>query len=99
MKFSKAASFSKTLMLISVVLCVLGLTMTGAEMTTIRTAASLTAMVLIIIAVAVVLRYCRCPHCGKRIFFGVAKVKYCPNCRRDLETGKKVSKKKVKSQK
>lgn len=99
MKFSKAASYAKTLVLIALVLCVLGLTMTGTEMTTIRTASSLTALILIIIAVVLVVLYCRCPYCGKRIFFGVAKVKYCPDCRRDLETGKKVSKKKVKSQK
>ena len=99
MKFSKAASYAKTLILIALVLCILGLTMTGAELTTIRTAASITALILIIIAVVLVLMYCRCPYCGKRIFFGVSRVKYCPDCRRDLETGKKVSKKKAKSQK
>lgn len=99
MKFSKAASFSRTLTVIALVLCILGLTMTGTDMTTIRTAASVTAMILILIAVIIVYTYCRCPYCGKRIFFGVAKVKYCPACRRDLESGKKVSKKKAKTQK
>ena len=49
--------------------------------------------VLCLCAVYVVVRYCRCPHCGKRIFLGVLKVKTCPACHRDLESGRKAKKK------
>jgi len=49
--------------------------------------------VLCIITLYIIIRYCRCPHCGKRIFLGVLKVKTCPACHRDLETGKKTKKK------
>ena len=34
----------------------------------------------------------RCPHCGKRIMFGVLKITVCPSCRRSLITGKKAKK-------
>lgn len=40
----------------------------------------------------VVYRYCRCPNCGKIIFFGVAVIKVCPRCHRSLTSGKKVKK-------
>ena len=40
------------------------------------------------------IKYCRCPHCGKVIFFGVLTIKACPNCKRSLITGKKVKKSK-----
>lgn len=45
--------------------------------------------VAMIIAAA---QLCRCPHCGKRIIFGVLAVKVCPKCRRSLATGNKVRK-------
>ena len=40
----------------------------------------------------VMVKYCRCPHCGKRIMFGVLKITVCPSCRRSLITGKKAKK-------
>ena len=49
--------------------------------------------VLIFAAVIyVMVKYCRCPHCGKRIMFGVLKITVCPSCRRSLITGKKAKK-------
>ena len=39
------------------------------------------------------IRYCRCPYCGKRILAGVLTVTKCPACHRDLESGKKAKKK------
>lgn len=35
-------------------------------------------------------RFCRCPHCGKRIINGVLVLKVCPKCKRSLITGKKI---------
>ena len=44
-------------------------------------------------AIFVVLyKYCRCPHCGKMIVFGVMAVTTCSRCKRNLITGKKVKK-------
>lgn len=49
--------------------------------------------VLCALTVYVIIRYCRCPHCGKRIYFGVLKARTCPACHRDLVNGKKTKKK------
>ena len=48
----------------------------------------------LMLATGVVLyRYCRCPHCGKRIIAGVLAVTTCPRCHRNLTTGQKMKKK------
>ena len=52
----------------------------------------LSALAVIAALLAVICKYCRCPHCGRRIFLGVLAVKSCPRCRRNLITGKKVKK-------
>ena len=49
-------------------------------------------LVLCALTIYVILRYCRCPHCGKRIYFGVLNARTCPACRRDLVSGKKTKK-------
>ena len=48
--------------------------------------------VLFVTALVCVFKYCRCPSCGKVIFFGVLAVKDCPRCHRNLVTGKKTKK-------
>ncbi len=90
MKFQKAVSTARTLLLIALVLCVLGLTMGGADLATIRAVTTGLAMLLVIVALYYIFRYCRCPYCGKQIFFGVSKATSCPHCRRSFATGKKV---------
>ena len=44
--------------------------------------------------VFVIVRDCRCPHCGKIIFFGALSATHCPRCKRSLKTGKKQKKSK-----
>ena len=44
--------------------------------------------------VFIIVRDCRCPHCGKIIFLGALSVTHCPRCRRSLTTGKKYRKSK-----
>ena len=51
-------------------------------------------VILFIATVVIIVRECRCPHCGKIIFLGVLAVTACPNCKRSLTTGKKVKKSK-----
>ena len=52
----------------------------------------LTKKLIIAAVIYVMVKYCRCPHCGKRIMFGVLKITVCPSCRRSLITGKKAKK-------
>ena len=41
-----------------------------------------------------IFRYCKCPHCGKVILFGILQASTCPKCRRSLVSGKKTKKSK-----
>ena len=50
MKFQKAVSTARTLLLIALVFCVLGLTMGGAELATYRAVATGIAMLLVVVA-------------------------------------------------
>lgn len=45
-----------------------------------------------ITAIITVIKYCRCPKCGKIIFLGVLRITSCPRCRHNLTTGKKTKK-------
>lgn len=45
-------------------------------------------------AIIMIVKYCRCPHCGKVIFFGMLAIRQCPRCRRNLFTGQKMKKSK-----
>lgn len=42
----------------------------------------------------ILVKYCRCPHCGNTIFLGVLAIKQCPHCKHDLATGRKLKKSK-----
>lgn len=59
-----------------------------------RLAATLATLLLFVAAIVVILRDCRCPHCGKTIFFGALSATVCPHCKRSLKTGKKLKKSK-----
>ncbi|MBQ5405164.1 MAG: hypothetical protein IIU18_00820 [Oscillospiraceae bacterium] len=69
--------------------CALVFTETGsvAQMVLIFLSAGLLAAMLVCAA-----KFCRCPSCGKRIIAGALAVTVCPNCRRDLRSGRKVKK-------
>lgn len=43
-------------------------------------------------AIYTLVKYCRCPHCRKIIFFGVLALRQCPRCKRNLFTGQKMKK-------
>ena len=51
-------------------------------------------IVLFVASIYTMVKYCRCPSCGKIIFLGVLTIKVCPRCKRSLITGKKVKKSK-----
>ena len=48
--------------------------------------------VIIISNFYIIYKYCRCPFCGKHIMMGALRVKVCPACKRNLQTGKKTKK-------
>lgn len=94
MKFYTATKLTKTLILVSVALCLGGLLFTG-EFAPLRMILTAAALLCLAAALIVTLTFCKCPYCGKRIFMGAARAVYCPKCRRNIETGKKVSKKHI----
>ena len=49
-------------------------------------------MALLIAMIVCAWKFCRCPSCGKHIIAGALAVSVCPNCHRDLRSGKKVKK-------
>lgn len=96
MKYFTAVKLTRGLAIASAVLCVGGLMFTG-NLAALRAVLTAAALLCLVSGLIVTLTFCKCPSCGKHIFFGAAKVVYCPNCRRSLETGKKVSKKRANS--
>ena len=80
----------KKLLIGAVVACVLSLLMPRQSYLQIAFIA-LTAVIFFTI-IACLAKYCRCPHCGKVIFFGVLVIRQCPRCKRSLVTGKKMKK-------
>lgn len=59
-----------------------------------RLALTMATILLFISAIVVIVRDCRCPHCGSVIFFGALRASTCPRCKRSLTTGKKQKKSK-----
>ena len=49
-------------------------------------------VILFIAIIYIVIKYCRCPNCGKVIMLGVLAVDACPRCKRSFTTGKRVKK-------
>ena len=51
-------------------------------------------ILLFVTMLFIIVRGCRCPHCGKIIFMGALSATHCPRCKRSLTTGKKQKKSK-----
>ena len=47
------------------------------------------AVVALLLTIAVIMKWARCPWCGGSLLRGFFKNKTCPHCHRDLESGKK----------
>ncbi len=62
------------------------------ENTTENAVLAVSSLLCIVAVIFAALRFCRCPHCGKRIINGVLVLKVCPNCKRSLITGQKIKK-------
>ena len=61
-----------------------------------QTLCMLFSLVMMVSAVVCMVRFCRCPRCGKVIIGGVLVLETCPRCKCNLYTGEKVKKSKKK---
>lgn len=86
--FEYGKKMSKNCVIFAVALCVMSLFMP--RNTYLQGIFIVATLALMVTAVVMMYKYCRCPYCGKRIMMGVLRVKACPRCRRNLSTGKKM---------
>ena len=82
----------KKLMIGALVSCVVSLVLQ--QQSALQMAFVLLTVIIFITTIVCMAKYCRCPHCGKVIFFGVLAVTQCPRCKHSLITGKKMKKSK-----
>lgn len=86
--FTKGREMAKQLVVTAVIACVASLfTEAYPPIQLISVGVSVLAMIA---TIYVVVKYCRCPHCGKTVFFGILKIEVCPKCRHSLITGNKI---------
>lgn len=86
MNLETAKNLLKTVIVLCLVSCVLGILTAGTSISGYTTIFSFGMLALFIY-----LYYfcCKCPYCGKRIGTGVLRATHCPHCRRNLESGKR----------
>ena len=90
--FAESRELAKKLAIATIIFAVGSFLSVGAD-SAIQFSFLILTFVLCILTLYVILKHCRCPYCGKRIFLGVLKVRTCPACHRDLINGKKTKKK------
>lgn len=90
--FEDIRSLVKSLVICAVITCVAAM-LFGSGNELLQGVLLLVTMAFIIAAVVVIFLYSRCPSCGKIIAFNMLRVTCCPNCKRNLITGKKMKSK------
>ncbi len=93
MKFDKARNLVMFMLVMCIAACV-GSVIANDFDVALANMFGLMSGLFFILAAAVIVVFCKCPHCGKRVFFGMLKYKTCPNCKHDLVTGEKTKGKK-----
>ncbi len=86
MKFDKARNLVKFLLAMCVVFCVVGIVTNGSGL---GGMSLLFSTLFLVLSFVIIFVYCRCPHCGKRIYLGLFNAVNCPKCRHNLITGEK----------
>lgn len=86
MNLKTAKHMTVVCMVLSVV-CALVALLGYSEASTARAYLTMAAFLFMVISLVVLYGFCRCPWCGKRLSSGVLRMKVCPHCNRDLETG------------
>ena len=85
MRLDTAKKLTTGLLAGCVVCCLLCLLLPASD--AVRMAFGWAAIALAVLGLGCLFLYCRCPYCGAHLFKGLYKMKFCPSCRRDFETG------------
>ena len=91
MSFKQGKTIMTVMLVLAGLICILAL-FTFEEGSSYATYAIIAAVVLVLLSFGVCWAWCRCPYCQARIVRNVLKLKACPYCGRDFESGKKVQK-------
>ena len=91
--YESARSRLKTVMFAAIVSCA-GSLLSPQSLIQLKLFFTVATVILFATMVYIIVRECRCPHCGKIIFFGALSATHCPRCKRSLTTGKKQKKSK-----
>ncbi len=91
--FESARARLRTVMIASALSCA-GSLLTPQSYLPLKLFFTIATVMLFATVVLIIVRECRCPHCGKIIFMGALSATHCPRCRRSLTTGKKQKKSK-----
>ena len=91
--YESARSRLRTVMIASAVACA-GSLLTPQNYLQMKMFFTIATVILFATLVFIIVRDCRCPHCGKIIFMGALSATHCPRCKRSLTTGKKQKKNK-----
>ena len=83
----------RTVMIAAAIFCV-GSLLTPESFVSLKLFLTIATILLFGTMVFIIVRECRCPHCGKIIFMGALSATHCPRCKRSLTTGKKYKKSK-----
>ena len=89
--YESARSRLRTVMIASAVACA-GSLLTPQSFIQLKMFFTVATLILFATIVYIIVRECRCPHCGKIIFMGALSATHCPRCKRSLTTGKKQKK-------
>ena len=90
MKFSTSKAASMGMLLAALAIGVAS-ALIFEEGTAVYNGSAFLLVVLLVVSVAIMIVWGRCPYCGKRLFYGLYKWKICPKCRRKLDPNGKYS--------
>ena len=88
MDFERARKLVSTIMVLCLILCVLSVvTLTNYSEESML--CSYLILALVVVGGFIWAKYCKCPHCGKRLFRKMASIQKCPHCGKPLNKNKK----------
>jgi hypothetical protein len=90
-RYEAARARLRTVVIASAVACV-GSVLTPQSYLSLKLFFTMATVLLFVTVIVITVRECRCPHCGKIIFFGALSATHCPRCRKSLSSGKKQKK-------
>ena len=87
MSLDTAKKLTTGFLVACVICCLLSLLLPASD--AVRISIGWVAIALAVLGALCLILFCRCPYCGAHLFKGLYKMKFCPSCRRDFETGVK----------